>query len=177
MIGAPSRQVVVHSPRPADEVRAILVRLLVARTTSIRAGSSRLTIEDGVVDGDAVSFTALSNDAAPLKVTGTIAAGFDGSVLLATVTAPTTLRIPAAGLTVLVALFLAADGIPLGLVALGVVAWVFLTLIVVASIEEQRLGDAEPISQWLEGALVPSALDMPRMPDANGAHGMQPEDR
>ena len=54
----------------------------------------------------------------------------------------------------LVALFLAWNGIPLPLVALAAVAWIFLSVVVVNSLEEQRLARADVIGPWLEEALA-----------------------
>ena len=91
-------------------------------------------------------------------------------------------------MTVLVALFLLWNRIPLALVAVAVVAWIFLTVIVVSSLGEQRLGEADAVGPWLEAALAltparPSAprrrrpLDTRRMPDANGSMTSSPTRR
>ena len=50
---------------------------------------------------------------------------------------------------------------PLLLVALAVVAWIFLTVIVVSSLGEQRLGEADAIGPWLEAALSPPPAPAP----------------
>lgn len=161
MIGAPSRPLIVHSPRSADDARAILGALL-ADDRPVPGGASRVLLVDGALDGSRVSFNlvvgrnagVVRRDAPPLEFIGAVDDTADGSVLRGSITAPTALALPAAGLTVLVALFLLWNRLPLALVALAVVAWVFLTVIVVSSLGEQRLDDAYPIGQWLEEALA-----------------------
>ncbi len=75
-------------------------------------------------------------------------------MLAGSITAPMAFAIPAVALTLLVALFLAWSGIPLALVGLGVAAWVFLTAIVVSSLQEQRLREADALGRFLEAALA-----------------------
>ena len=65
-----------------------------------------------------------------------------------------TFGVPAAGLTVLLALFLLWGGLPVPLVAIGIVAWIFLTIVVIASLQEQRLRQADGIRQLLEDVLA-----------------------
>ena len=65
-----------------------------------------------------------------------------------------TFGVPAAGLTVLLVLFLLWGGLPIPLVAIGVVAWIFLTVVVIASLQEQRLRQADGIRQLLEDVLA-----------------------
>jgi hypothetical protein len=162
VIGAPTRPLIVRSPRPADEVRAILGALL-ADDRPVPGGPTRVTLVDGAVEASRVSFKVVAvprnpgvvrRDAPPLEFAGTIDDdGPDGSILWGSVTAPTALALPAVAITVLVAAFLVWNRIPLALVALATVAWSFLTVIVVSSLGEQRLGDADPIGPWLEDAL------------------------
>ena len=169
MIGAPTRPLIVHSARPAAEARAILEALL-ADDRPVPGGAVRVTLVDGAVDASQVSFKVVAvprnpgvvrRDAPPLEFAGTIGDDEDGSVLRGSITAPTALVLPAVALTVLVALFLAWNRMPLLLVALAVVAWIFLTVIVVSSLGEQRLGDADAIGPWLEAALSPPPAPVP----------------
>ena len=51
-------------------------------------------------------------------------------------------------------LFLLWGGIALPLVAIGVVAWAFLSIIVIVSLGEQRLGPVDEIRRLLEDALA-----------------------
>ncbi len=160
------RRVIVHSPRPPDEALAIIASLLAGGSgPSRRRASSGLVLVDGTVDGVAVSFTAVPKSRASavesgpesrsLEFKGTIDGSLEGSVLDGSIAAaPTAFGLPAAGITVLFALFLVWNGIPLPLVAVGVVAWIFLTIIVVAGIGEQRLAGAAAIGRLLEDALA-----------------------
>jgi hypothetical protein len=160
------RQVVVYSHWPVDQALAILGDLASGRRGAFRAAATRgLRLLDGSVDGRTVTFTAVpasraaAADSAPesrsLEFRGSIEATPDGSVLAGSISAaPTAFGLPAAALTVLVALFLAWNAIPLPLVALGVVAWVFLTGVVVGGIGEQRLAGADAIGRLLEDALA-----------------------
>ena len=159
------RRVVVHSPRPPDEALAILGNLLTGGRLQVRSrAASGVVLVDGTVEGLAVSFTAVPGSRAgaeqppesrSLDFTGAIEAESDGSVLTGSISAaPTALGLPAAAITALFALFLVWNGIPLPLVALGVVAWIFLTIIVVAGIGEQRLARADAIGRLLEDALA-----------------------
>jgi hypothetical protein len=152
------RRVVVHSPRPVDEVRGILEALVTGGRRPIppRTGP-RVRVVDGELDGATVTFTVVpvaTNEAPSLEFSGTIDALADGSVLTGSIRAPMAFGLPAAGLTVLVVLFLLWSGIPIALVAIGAVAWVFLTLIIVAGLQEQRLRGAEAIQRLLEDALA-----------------------
>ena len=159
------RRVVVHSPRPVDEARAVLENLIEGRSRQDRTRASGFTLVDGTVDHEAVSFTAVPTlratggetapESRPLAFMGTINGSADGSVLSGSISAtPTALGLPAAGITALVALFLVWNAIPLPLVAVGVVAWIFLTVIVVAGIGEQRLARADGIRRLLEDTLA-----------------------
>jgi hypothetical protein len=162
---APARPLVVRSPRGIEEARETLEELLAGRGRPIAPRRSpRVFVVDGVVDGAEVSFQAVpvsrrgtSGDLQPpppLAFAGTIAADPDGSVLAGSITAPMAFGIPAAGLTLLVALFLGWSGIPLPLVGVGVVAWVFLTAIVVSSLQEQRLREVDGLGRFLEEVLA-----------------------
>ena len=160
------RRVVVHSPRPPDEALAILGNLLTGGRLQVRSrAASAVVLVDGTVDRLAVSFTAVpasrasATESAPesrsLEFTGAIEAESDGSVLTGSISAaPTAFGLPAAAITALFALFLVWNGIPLPLVALGVVAWIFLTVIVIAGLGEQRLAGADAIGHLLEEALA-----------------------
>ena len=75
-------------------------------------------------------------------------------MLAGTITTPMTFGVPAAGLTVLLVLFLLWGGLPIPLVAIGVVAWTFLTVVVIASLQEQRLNQADGIRRLLEDVLA-----------------------
>ena len=75
-------------------------------------------------------------------------------MLTGTIEAPMTLGLPAVAITAAVGLFLLWGGIPIALVAIGVVAWIFLTIIVIVSLGEQRLGPADEIRRLLEDALA-----------------------
>jgi hypothetical protein len=159
-----SRDVVVHSPRPVDEARAILAELLAGRGSPPRPRRpSGVAFVDGAVDGSRVTFAATPRPASPspsgqepprLVFTGTIRDTGDGSVLTGTIVAPMTLGLPAVAITAGVALFLLWGGIPIALVAVGVIAWIFLTIIVVVSLGEQRLGPADEVRRLLEDALA-----------------------
>ncbi len=159
-----SRDVVVHSPRPIDEARTILDELLAGRSSSLRPRrKSGVTFIDGAVDGSRVTFAATPRSATPspggqepprLEFTGTIRETGDGSVLMGTIAAPMTLGLPAAAITAAVGLFLLLGGIPVILVAIGVIAWIFLSIIVIVSVGEQRLGPADEIRRLLEDALA-----------------------
>jgi hypothetical protein len=178
VIGAPTRPLIVHSARPAAESLAILGALL-ADDRPVPGGSTRVTLVDGAVDASQVSFKVVAvprnpgvvrRDAPPLEFAGAIDDDEDGSVLRGSITAPTALALPAVALTVLVALFLAWNRMPLLLVALAVVAWIFLTVIVVSSLGEQRLAEADGIGPWLEAALSPPPAPAPT-PAAPVGHG------
>ncbi len=163
---APSpRAVVVHSPRPVDEALAILEYLISSRGHAMaprRLMGVRLL--DGAIVGSRVSFTAVpaSNSAIlgmrreppALEFTGSVDEMDDGSVLNGSIRAPMALGIPAIGITLLFALFLVWNGIAPVLIAIGVLAWIFVTAIVVVSLEEQRLGEADVIRRYLEAALA-----------------------
>jgi hypothetical protein len=58
------------------------------------------------------------------------------------------------GITSAVGLFLLWGGIPVPLVVIGVIAWIFLTIIVVVSLGEQRLRPADEVRRLLEDALA-----------------------
>ena len=159
------RRVVVHSPRPPDEARAIVASLLAGGSGPNRRRASGIVLIDGMVDGAAVSFTAVPRSRASdadagaesrsLEFNGTIDGSEEGSVLAGSISAvPTAFGLPAAAITALFTLFLVWNGIPLPLVAVGVVAWIFLTIIVVAGIGEQRLAGAAAIGRLLEDALA-----------------------
>ena len=75
-------------------------------------------------------------------------------MLSGTIVAPMTLGLPAAAITAAVGLFLLWGGIALPLVAIGVVAWAFLSIIVIVSLGEQRLGPVDEIRRLLEDALA-----------------------
>jgi hypothetical protein len=155
VIGATSRPLIVHTPRAVDEARAILEGLLVGHDQPVAPRStSGVTVVDGAVESAQVSFTAMLRQASPLQFTGTIGETPDGSVLVGSLSAPMALGWPAAILTVLVALFLARNGIPLPLVGLAALAWIFLSVVVVNSLEEQRLSRSDLIQRWLEDALA-----------------------
>ena len=159
------RRVVVHSPRPPEEALVIMASLLAGGSGPKRGRpASGIMLVDGTVDGASVSFTAVPTSRASaaesdaesrsLEFDGTIEASMEGSVLTGSISAtPTAFGLPAAAITALVALFLLWNGIPLPLVAVGVVAWIFLTIIVVAGIGEQRLAGAAAIGRLLEDAL------------------------
>ena len=159
-----SRDVVVHSPRPIDEARAILGELLAGHGSSLRPRRAPgVAFVDGAVDGSRVTFAATprSGPASPsgqepprLVFTGTLRDTGDGSVLSGTIVAPMTLGLPAAAITAAVGLFLLWGGIALPLVAIGVVAWAFLSIIVIVSLGEQRLGPVDEIRRLLEDALA-----------------------
>src|SRR5262249_25573290 len=103
------RRVVVYSPRPVDEARAI-VRALMADDTGGGPRSRTVpgvTIVDGAVDGARVTFTASTRpDAEPGSLaeppryafTGLLEGGEEGSVLAGSITTPMTYGVPAAGL-------------------------------------------------------------------------------
>lgn len=160
------RRVIVHSPRPPDEALAIIASLLAGGSgPNRRRTSSGIVLVDGAVDGGVVSFTAVPKSRASaveavaesrsLEFKGSIEAESDGSVLEGSISAaPTAFGLPAAGITVVVALFLLWNGIQPALVAVGVVAWIFLTIIVVAGIGEQRLSGAPAVGRLLEDALA-----------------------
>jgi hypothetical protein len=160
------RRVVVHSPRPADEALAILANLLTGEPRPIRSRASPgIMLLEGAVDTRGVAFTVMPRTRAAgpgqptesrtLEFVGAIEATSDGSMLTGSISAPpTALGLPAAAIAALVALFLIWNGIPLPLVAVGVVAWIFLTVIVVAGIGEQRLAGADSIGRLLEDALA-----------------------
>jgi hypothetical protein len=163
VIGTPTRPLIVHSSWPADEVRTILEGLLTKDGgLVIRGSASRVTLVDGAVGGSAVTFRILpaarnapgGREPSPLEFAGTIDDAPDGSVLWGSISAPTSLALPAAAVTVLVGFFLLWNRIPLALVAVAVVAWIFLTVIVVSSLGEQRLGEADAVGPWLEDALA-----------------------
>jgi hypothetical protein len=155
VIGATSRLLIVHSPLPAAEARAILVGLLAgdAERPARRSAAGIARIE-GAVDASRVTFTALPREGAPLEFDGAIGDTPDGSALVGSISAPMALGWPAAIITALVALFLAWNGIPILLVAVAAVAWIFLSVVVVNSLEEQRLARADVIARWLEDALA-----------------------
>jgi len=159
------RRVVVYSSRSVDEARAIVRALLEGGAgdplppRTIRG----VTIVDGEVDGARVTFSASTRpDAEPGSLaeppryafTGVLEGAEDGSVLAGSITTPMTYGVPAAGLTVLLAAFLLWNGLPLPLVAIGIVAWIFLTVVVIASLQEQRLGQVDGIRRLLEDALA-----------------------
>lgn len=155
MIGATSRLLIVRSPRPVDEARAALVALLGGDDGSAAPRSAGgVMVIDASVDHSHVAFTAMARQAATLAFDGTIGETPDGSALVGSISAPMALGMPAAIITVMVALFLAWNGIPLLLVALAAVAWIFLSVIVINSLEEQRLARADVIQRWLEEALA-----------------------
>jgi hypothetical protein len=118
---------------------------------------------DGEVDGSRVTFSASArpgpdaggeSEPPTYDFSGTLEGGDDGSVLAGSITTPMTFGVPAVGLTVLLALFLLWGGLPVPLVAIGVAAWIFLTVVVIASLQEQRLGQADGIRRLLEDALA-----------------------
>ena len=158
------RRLAVYSPRPVDEARAIVQALLDGRGGTLPSRTTRgVRFVDGEVDGAAVSFSASTRpgieagaDAEPprYEFTGTLEGGEDGSLLAGSITTPMTFGVPAAGLTVLLALFLLWGGLPVPLVAIGIVAWIFLTIVVIASLQEQRLRQADGIRQLLEDVLA-----------------------
>jgi hypothetical protein len=158
------RRVVVYSPRPVDEARAIVRALVDDGARMVPSRTTRgVRFIDGEVDGARVWFSASTRpgpeagaDSEPptYGFTGTLEGGDDGSVLSGSITTPMTFGVPAAGLTVLLALFLLWGGLPVPLVAIGTVAWIFLTIVVIASLQEQRLRQAEGISQLLEEVLA-----------------------
>ena len=158
------RRVVVYSPRPVDEARAIVRALLDGAGGPLPSRTVRgVTIVGGEVDGSRVTFSASTRpDAEPGSLaeppryafTGVLEGGEEGSVLAGTITTPMTYGVPAAGLTILLVAFLVWNGLPIPLVAIGVVAWIFLTVVVIASLQEQRLGQADGIRRLLEEALA-----------------------
>ena len=75
-------------------------------------------------------------------------------MLAGSITTPMTFGVPTAGLTVMLALFLLWGDLPLPLVAIGVVAWIFVTIVVIASLQEQRLRQADGIPYLLEDVLA-----------------------
>jgi hypothetical protein len=173
------RRVEVRSPRPVEEARSILGELLDGRRrpTARERSHGGLRLE-GAIDGSAVSFTATRGTGTQpptLAFDGTLAEGDGGSVLTGSITAPLAYGLPAVALTAGLALFLLWSGVPVVLVALGVIAWVFLTVVVLAAIQEQRLADADLVRAVLEDVLgvrddpvdLPIVLDMPGMADAN----------
>jgi hypothetical protein len=159
-----SRDLVVFSPRPIDEARAVLAELLAGRGTPPHGRrASGVAFVDGTVQGSRVTFAVAPRLASPspsgqepprLAFSGTIRETEDGSVLAGTIAAPMTLGLPAVAITAAVGLFLLWGGISILLVAVGVVAWIFLTIIVVVSVGEQRLGPADEIRRLLEDALA-----------------------
>lgn len=164
---SPVRPVELVSALPVDQARASLVEVLAGRRRLGAPGRpSDLVVVDGAVTGSRVSFRVLTpggRQAPPLEFEGTLEALDGGSLLWGSITAPTALGLPAAGLTAGIGLFLWWGGVPLVLVAIGVVAWAFLTIIVVASLQERRLGEADAVGRFLE-----AALDTPPIADANG---------
>ncbi len=158
------RRVVVHSSRPIGEARAIVGALVDGPGGSLPARGSRgVRFVGGEIDGSRVSFSASlrpgpepgsGSEPPRYAFSGTLEGDDEGSVLAGSITTPMTFGVPAAGLTLLVALFLLWGGLPIPLVAIGVVAWVFLTIVVVASLQEQRLGQADGIRRLLEDALA-----------------------
>ena len=166
MITPAPRRIVVHSPRPPDEAVAILGNLVTGGRRPMRSrASAGVVLVGGTVDGLGVSFTAVPTsrsagqeqppESRSLAFVGVIEATAEGSVLTGSISAaPTALGLPAAAITALLALFLAWNGIPLPLVAVGVVAWIFLTAIVIGGLGEQRLAGADAIGRLLEDALA-----------------------
>lgn len=159
------RRVVVHSPRPPDEALAVLGHLLNGGRLRVRSrATSGVVLVGGTVDGLGVSFTAMPASRAGaepppesrwLDFVGAIEAASDGSLLTGSISAsPTAFGLPAAAITALFALFLVWNGIPLPLVGIGVVAWIFLTVIVIAGLGEQRMAGADAIGRLLEDALA-----------------------
>ncbi len=158
------RRLVVYSPRPVDEARAIVQALVDGHGTAVPSRTTRgVRFVGGEVDGVLVSFSASTRpgpeaggDSEPprYEFTGVLDGGGEGSVLSGTITTPMTFGVPAAGLTVLLVLFLLWGGLPVPLVAIGTVAWIFLTVVVIASLQEQRLNQADGIRRLLEEVLA-----------------------
>ena len=158
------RRLVVYSPRPVDEARAIVEALLDGRGATLPSRTTRgVRFVDGEVDGALVTFSASTRpgpeggaESEPPRYdfSGTLEGGDDGSLLAGSITTPMTFGVPAAGLTVLLALFLLWGGLAVPLVAIGIVAWIFLTVVVIASLQEQRLRQADGIRQLLEDVLA-----------------------
>ena len=181
------RRLVVYSPRPVDEARAIVqalrgrarrdapvaddARRQVRRRRGRRGAGLVLRVDEAGPEGGA--------DAEPprYEFTGTLEGGDDGSLLAGSITTPMTFGVPAAGLTVLLALFLLWGGLAVPLVAIG----------------DRRLdlpdgrrhrqpagaapppGGRDPTAARGRARLTvgpahaPATLDTRRMPDANGA--------
>ena len=158
------RRLVVDSPHPVDEARAIVQGLVGGNGTAVRSRTKRgVRFLDGEVDGARVSFSAATrpgpeaggvSEPPRYDFSGTLDGGDEGSVLMGSITTPMTFGVPAAGLTVILLLFLLWDGLPVPLVAIGAVAWIFLTVVVIASLQEQRLNQADEIRRVLEDALA-----------------------
>src|SRR6478735_7451441 len=92
------RRLIVYSPRPVDEARAIVEALLDGRGRTIPSRTTRgVRFVDGEVDGALVSFSASTRpgpedgaDSEPprYEFTGTLEGGDDGSVLAGSITTP-----------------------------------------------------------------------------------------
>ena len=94
MIGATSRLLVVHSPRPVAEARAILARLLGGDDARPVPGPpAGIALVDGAVDATRVTFTAVPREGASLEFDGTIDDTPDGSVLVGSISAPMALGV------------------------------------------------------------------------------------
>jgi hypothetical protein len=164
---SPRRRVEVYSPRPVEEARTSLGAVLEGRRRPVAPfASAGGRIVAGAIDGPSVWFSAVlagGRELPPIEFEGTLEATGDGSLLAGSLRAPMVLGLPAAGLTAGVGLFLWWGGVPLVLVALGVIAWAFLTIVVLASLQERRLGEASEVV----GRFLQVALDTPPIADAN----------